>query len=216
MQQLVSAALSSQANAAGQALSAAQTTQAAAAEELAEALQASGKAAASALDSLRSSLEAQSSHLVAFSQQQQEATAAAQKSAAAGLARAREGMLSVSTSVQQLQGMAQSTNSAVCNKLAVFASDFESAMAEKQQVLVEQLGSLLAGFVQDRQQAVAAAVAEVKQQLVDGERQLSGAAAEASAAVDGCIGKLTVSKHQLLSAGVQLAPVAAARLGCAR
>jgi hypothetical protein len=163
-----------------------------------QALQSAGKAVAGALDSLRGSLEAQSTQLLAFSQQQQEATAAAQQAAAAGLARAKEGMLAVGASVQQLNGVAQNTTEAVSCKLAAFAADFETSMEEKQQALVEQLGSLLAGFVQDRQQAVAAAVAEVKQQLADGQQELSGAAAGASAAVDGCISKLAVSCQEPL------------------
>lgn len=192
----MSAAISSQAEAAGEALSAAQASQAASAREMGQALQTAGKAAASALESLRGSLEAQSSHLMAFSQQQHEATAAAHSAAAAGLARAQEGLVAVGDSVQQLHGMAQSSNSTVCNKLVVFAADFESTMAEKQQALVEQLGSLLAGFVQDRQQAVAAAVADVKQHLADSQHQLSGAAAGASAAVEGCKSKLAVSSSQ--------------------
>jgi hypothetical protein len=197
-QQLMSDALSSQAGAAGQALSAAQASHAASADEMGQALQTAGKAVAGALDSLRGSLEAQSTQLLAFSQQQEEATAAAQHAAAAGLARAKEGMLAVGASVQQLNGMAQGTTEALSNKLAAFAADFETSMEEKQQVLVEQLGSLLAGFVQDRQQAVAAAVAEVKQQLVDGQQELSSAAAGASAAVDGCVSRLAVSSKQKL------------------
>lgn len=150
------------------------------------------KAMAVALDSLRNSLSAQSSQLAAFSQQQQEATAAAQEAAAAGLARARDGLVSIGGSVQQLQSAANTTTEAVSSKLAAFAVNFESTMAEKQQALVSQLGSLLAGFVQDRQQAVTAAVAEVKQQLEAGQQEVAGAAAGASAAVDTCMGKLKV------------------------
>jgi hypothetical protein len=150
------------------------------------------KAMAVALDSLRSSLTAQSSQLAAFSQQQQEATAAAQEAAAAGLACARDGLVAIGGSVQQLQSAANTTTEAVSSKLAAFAADFESSMAEKQQALVSQLGLMLAGFVQDRQQAVAAAVAEVKQQLEAGQQEVAGAAAGASSAVDSCMGKLKV------------------------
>lgn len=191
-QQLMSSALASQADAAGQALAAAQASQAASAGEMGQALQAAGQAVKSALDSLRVSLEAQSSQLLEFSRQQQEATAAAQEAAAAGLACAKGDVASIGTSVQQLSGVAQNTTEAVNSKLAAFAADFESSMAEKQQALVDQLGCLLAGFVHDRQQAVAAAVAEVKQQLLEGQQELSGAAAGASAAVDGCISSLKV------------------------
>lgn len=196
-QQLMSAALSGQADAASQALSDAQSSQAAAAAEMGQTLQSAGAAVAGALDSLRESLQAQSAGLQAFSQQQQEATKAAQEAAAAGLARAKDAVSSVGTSVQQLHGVAQNTAEAVDSKLASFAAEFESSMAQKQQALVAQLGSLLAGFVQDRQDAVAAAVADMKQQLAAGQRELSGAASGAAAAVDGCMSKLKVCAHAL-------------------
>jgi hypothetical protein len=191
-QQCMAAALSSQAAAAGQALSSAQASQAASAEVLGQALQAAGKDLSAAFDSLCSSLTAQSAQLVALSQQQQEAAAAAQATAAAGLARAQESLRFVGAGVQQLQGVADNTAEAVNTKLAAFAADFEASMVQKQQVLVAQLGQLLAGFAQDRQQVVAAAVAEVQQQLVAGQQELSTAAAGATAAVDGCMTQVKV------------------------
>lgn len=193
-QQLMSAALSGQAGVAEQALSAAQAAQAASAQEMSSALQAAGASVADALDSISRSLQAQSAQLVAFSQQQQEATAAAQQAAREGLRRAKEGMVSVGGSVQQLHGVAQGMADTVNSRLTAFAADFEASMVEKQQVLVAQLGALLAGFVQDRQEAVAGAVAEVKQQLEAGQQKLSGAAAGTAAAVDSCISKLKVSR----------------------
>lgn len=210
-QQLMSSALASQADAAGQALAAAQASQAASAGEMGQALQAAGQAVKSALESLRGSLEAQSSQLLEFSRQQQEATAAASQAAAAGLTRAKGDVASIGTSVQQLSGVAQNTTEAVNSKLAAFAADFESSMAEKQQALVDQLGCLLAGFVHDRQQAVAAAMAEVKQQLLEGQQELSGAAAGASAAVDGCISNLKVSTCRMQGRAVD--PVRAPVVG---
>jgi hypothetical protein len=189
-QQLLSDALGQQAEAAGQALSGAHASSAAAAGALAAALQATSASFAAAADALAASLQSQSSQLAAFATEQQAAAAAAHEVAAAGFARAKQGLTGIATAVRHLDSLAGSAAAAAGDRLASFADDFGASLAHKQQLLLAQVGVLLADFVADRQAAVASAVADLKQQLVEGGQQVAAEARELTAAADGCISTL--------------------------
>lgn len=191
-QQMLATALSQQAAAAGDALGAAQSSHADSAQKLAAALQAAGKSMAAAFDSLSGSLSAQGTQLAAFVQEQQAATAAAQQAAAAGFTRAQDSLASISSAVQRLDSLAGSSTVAVGDRLAAFASDFESSMAVQQQQLLAQVGSLLSAFVADRQSAVAGAVADMQQRLTEGRQQVAQEACGLTAAADSCVSTLQV------------------------
>jgi DNA repair exonuclease SbcCD ATPase subunit len=191
---LLGQALRQQADTAASVLNSAQTSEAAAAQALHEAMQSAGEGMAAALAALTSSLQAQGSQLATFAKEQQAAAQAAAQGAAAGFGRAKEAVAGISSSVRSLGSLSQSTTAAAGDSLAVFAAQFEESMAAKQEQLLEQVGSLLAGFVQDRRQAVAGIVQGVRQQLGEGQRQLVAAAAEVTAAADGCVTALEVSR----------------------
>lgn len=193
-EQLLSTALQQQADAAAAALSSAESSQAAAAEEMAAALQASAAASAAALQALSSSLQSQATQLASFAQEQQTAAQAAQQLAAAGFGRARSSLRDIGSSVQDLGKLSEATAAAASDSLATFAAEFEESMVAKQEQLLAQVGSLLAGFVAERRQAVAGIVAGVNQQLGEGRRQLAAATAQITAAADSCAGALEVGE----------------------
>lgn len=155
-------------------------------------MQSAGEAMGAALAALSSSLQAQGNQLVTFAKEQQAAAQAAQQLAAAGFDRAKASMLNISTSVKGLSSVSEQTVAAAGTSLAAFADEFEDSMAAQQEQLLLQISSLLTGFVQDRKQAVAGMVTGVKQQLGNGQQQLAAAAAQLTAAADGCITALEV------------------------
>jgi hypothetical protein len=179
-------------------LSAAQSSEAAALQELRDAMQSAGDNMAAALAALSSSLQAQGSQLVGFAKEQHAAAQAAAQAAAAGFGRAKEAVAGISSSVRSLGSLSANTTAAAGDSLAAFAAQFEESMAAKQEQLLAQVGSLLAGFVQDRRQAVAGMVQGVWQQLGEGQRQLVAAAAEVTAAADGCVTALEVRDGEAL------------------
>lgn len=192
----LSAAVAQQADAASAALAQSQATQREMAEELQQTMQLAASETATALSELVTSLQAQSRHLTSFGQQQQAACQSVQQLAAAGFKRAKDSLQEIGRTAEEMGNLSKVNNAAANDRLSRFAADFETSMAEKQQQLLAQVGSLLAGFVQDRNTVVAGMVANLQQHLGDGQTQLAAAAGQLTSSADNCVVSLKVSDHK--------------------
>lgn len=206
-EQLMARAVAHQAETASAALRDVQASEAAATAEMQQAMNTAAEAMTAAVSGLTSSLQAQSGQLMRFAQEQEAAARSAQQYATAGFTRAKQSVHDISSKAQSISNLSEATSAATGAALSRFAVDFEASMAAKQQQLLAQVSSLLAGFVQDRSSAVAGMVVSVQHQLGDGRQQMAAAAAQVAAAADGCVATLevgwpTACDDQLLQHGL--------------